>query len=216
MREFMTKRSGLVPTVGAILALLGVSVSATPSEATTYNVDLVVGGGTVTGSIQTDGTLGPLATTNITGYSLNLVEGLLSATLNPGNSSFDGSGFTDVSPGSPNLTATATQLFYNFGLVYDAAFYLNANNNTIFCLHDAAGACSVSSAAADADGGAPAMILGLGNGSFTFTPESGDVCIAGECGTTPLPAALPLFATGLGGLGLLGWRRRRKVQATAA
>ena len=28
---------------------------------------------------------------------------------------------------------------------------------------------------------------------------------------TPLPAALPLFATGLGALGLLGWRRRRKA-----
>jgi hypothetical protein len=33
--------------------------------------------------------------------------------------------------------------------------------------------------------------------------------------TTPLPAALPLFATGLGALGLLGWRRKRKAQATA-
>ena len=28
---------------------------------------------------------------------------------------------------------------------------------------------------------------------------------------TPLPAALPLFATGLGVLGLLGWCRRRKA-----
>jgi hypothetical protein len=28
---------------------------------------------------------------------------------------------------------------------------------------------------------------------------------------TPIPAALPLFATGLGALGLLGWRRKRKV-----
>jgi hypothetical protein len=26
----------------------------------------------------------------------------------------------------------------------------------------------------------------------------------------PLPAALPLFGTGLGALGLLGWRRKRK------
>ena len=34
--------------------------------------------------------------------------------------------------------------------------------------------------------------------------------------TTPLPAALPLFATALGGLGLLGWRRKRKAQAVAA
>jgi len=32
---------------------------------------------------------------------------------------------------------------------------------------------------------------------------------------TPLPAALPLFTSGLGALGLLGWRKRRKA-ATAA
>ena len=30
---------------------------------------------------------------------------------------------------------------------------------------------------------------------------------------TPVPAALPLFATGLGALGLLGWRRKRKAIA---
>jgi len=30
---------------------------------------------------------------------------------------------------------------------------------------------------------------------------------------TPLPAALPLFATGLGALGLLGWRRKKKQAA---
>jgi hypothetical protein len=34
-------------------------------------------------------------------------------------------------------------------------------------------------------------------------------------GTTPVPAALPLFATGLGAMGLLGWRRKKKA-ATAA
>ena len=33
---------------------------------------------------------------------------------------------------------------------------------------------------------------------------------------TPLPAALPLFATGLGALGLLGWCRKRKAAALAA
>ena len=32
---------------------------------------------------------------------------------------------------------------------------------------------------------------------------------------TPLPGALPLFAGGLGVLGLLGWRRKRKAQAAA-
>src|SRR5262249_34763776 len=29
---------------------------------------------------------------------------------------------------------------------------------------------------------------------------------------TPIPAALPLFATGLGALGLLGWRRKRQAR----
>jgi len=33
---------------------------------------------------------------------------------------------------------------------------------------------------------------------------------------TPLPAALPLFATGIGGLGLFGSRRKRKAQSVAA
>jgi hypothetical protein len=33
--------------------------------------------------------------------------------------------------------------------------------------------------------------------------------------TTPLPAALPLFAGGLGAFGLFGWRRKRKAQAAA-
>ena len=31
--------------------------------------------------------------------------------------------------------------------------------------------------------------------------------------STPLPATLPLFATGLGALGLIGWRRKRKQAA---
>ncbi len=33
--------------------------------------------------------------------------------------------------------------------------------------------------------------------------------------TTPLPAALPLFASGAGVLGFFGWRRKRKAIATA-
>jgi len=32
-----------------------------------------------------------------------------------------------------------------------------------------------------------------------------------EVTSTPIPAALPLFATGLGVLGLLAWRRKRKA-----
>lgn len=34
--------------------------------------------------------------------------------------------------------------------------------------------------------------------------------------STPIPAALPLFATGFGALGLLGWRKKRKNAASIA
>jgi len=33
----------------------------------------------------------------------------------------------------------------------------------------------------------------------------------GATAATPIPATLPLFATGLGALGLLGWRRKKKA-----
>jgi hypothetical protein len=39
--------------------------------------------------------------------------------------------------------------------------------------------------------------------------------ILGFLTPVPLPGTLPLFATGLVGLGLLGWRRKRKAQAAA-
>jgi len=34
-----------------------------------------------------------------------------------------------------------------------------------------------------------------------------------QVSSVPIPPALPLFATGLGALGLLGWRRKRKTAA---
>ena len=36
----------------------------------------------------------------------------------------------------------------------------------------------------------------------------------GVARVTPLPAALPLFVTGLIGMGLLGWRRKRKARVS--
>ena len=40
--------------------------------------------------------------------------------------------------------------------------------------------------------------------------------LLGDNPPTPLPAALPLFATGLAAFGLLSWRRRRKGAALEA
>ena len=49
---------------------------------------------------------------------------------------------------------------------------------------------------------------------YSFEPVSGSTCSLTEfCAATPLPAALPLFVTGLGALGLFGWRRKRRAAA---
>jgi hypothetical protein len=44
--------------------------------------------------------------------------------------------------------------------------------------------------------------------NFAFLPDGSTV-------VTPLPAALPLFATSLGATALLGWRRKRKTRPAA-
>ena len=59
----------------------------------------------------------------------------------------------------------------------------------------------------------------VGNGDFwpvgviVHTANNGAHAVAAA--TTPLPATLPLFASGLTAAGLLAWRRKRKAQPTA-
>jgi hypothetical protein len=60
-------------------------------------------------------------------------------------------------------------------------------------------------------GGNLTLLFAQASGSQA-SPIFDDVQIS----ATPLPAALPLFASGLGALGLLGWRRKRKAQAARA
>ena len=52
----------------------------------------------------------------------------------------------------------------------------------------------------------------------TYDPTNGDhnggeYLVSGEIDATPLPATLPLFVSGLGVIGLLTWRRKRKAAA---
>lgn len=71
-------------------------------------------------------------------------------------------------------------------------------------------------------GGCGQSLAFLDGGFFYFTGggESGgdtsgfySISVISGVAEVPLPTALPLFATGLGVLGLLGWRRKRKAAA---
>jgi hypothetical protein len=57
-------------------------------------------------------------------------------------------------------------------------------------------------------------MLGITSGTYKQTWGTGADQSFTVVAGTPLPATLPLFATGLGALGLLGWRRKRKATAS--
>ena len=73
-----------------------------------------------------------------------------------------------------------------------------------------------------APNGAAMLYLGISDSRFYGAPgfpccndpawyeDNSGTFTVDVSGATPLPAALPLFATCLGALGLLGWRRKRK------
>jgi hypothetical protein len=68
---------------------------------------------------------------------------------------------------------------------------------------------------ADFDFSTAYMFYAFGASTVAFDQSNSDQELS-AVGATPLPAALPLFATGLGAMGLLGWRRKRKPATGAA
>ena len=95
-----------------------------------------------------------------------------------------------------------------------------------------AGGNTITGAEIEAAAGLPSKDTGLYNvaveltglspfSSVTFSDSSlpafeFDIAAVSGVSKTPLPAALPLFAGGVGALGFFGWRRKRKTAAPAA
>lgn len=52
--------------------------------------------------------------------------------------------------------------------------------------------------------------------TISDTSETPEILVVSPVAATPLPSALPMFATGLGALGLFSWRKKRKNAAIAA
>jgi hypothetical protein len=72
--------------------------------------------------------------------------------------------------------------------------------------------------------GTQVFSVNLSNASLTLLFDYGGGVLGAANGTafvnenttsTPLPAALPLFATGIGAMGFVGWRRKRRAQSVA-
>ena len=177
------KRKALA--VVAVAALVGASVWSHPANALTFNFSFTDLTGTVTGEIGglVDNTNNQAAT-SVT--ILSAPFGLV------------------VPVSAPIGDATVNNFFVDGGVILSGGFL------DTFAAFNSFGPDTVTLR----------LVIGQPTSvDFGSLTQSFNFC--GECLTTgpltinstPLPAALPLFATGLGALGLLGWRRKRKQAA---
>jgi hypothetical protein len=188
----------------AVIAAGTVFGFASQAFANTYNVNLTVGGATATGFIS--GILGNSSADIGAPFNLTLTEGSTSATL-VGLSGPGGNAGVAAENGNA-VTVTDSQVLFNFSnSSHDyLLFQLGNTFDTLLCFQTYASFCG---------GTGPGIVL-LVNGD-PFQSMTGIVVIASnDLATTPLPPALPLFATGLGVLGLLGLRKKRKGAAATA
>ena len=154
-------------------------------------------------------------------FGVNATSGPLAGASATGHFSYD----TSIIPSSGSGVLNTANLFTFLDFTWDGIHYNQTTANTGFIGYAngaaisygfgsdcGAGICATTDGAEDwiVDIYPPGLPLG---GAFAYS-------VAGHLGTnfgtaalTPLPGALPLFASGLGALGLLGWRKKRKQAA---
>ena len=214
--------SGSHESQSAALLVGMLLLGATRAGATTYAVSEFESGGdigvAIGGSVTTDGTLGPLNFFNILDWNL------IGTAVNGPPPTV--TAFFDLTPANSrignivNVTATANTLTLGLasGVIIPNGdlFFTNEGSATIETIEftaeppapelmEPAGTeftvCNRPQAVPCATGLSDSLTFADGKVIATTTPPP----------AVPLPGTLPLFASGLGALGLLGWRRKRKL-----
>lgn len=174
--------------------------SATTADAgPIYHVNRTIGLGGVTGTIETDGTLGPLADINLLGWTLTLDDGAGTFTLlgpSTGNNS------STAVLGSA-LTATSTGLFFDFSSSVDNVIFQNpllGSGLNFWCLQGTDGFCSF-----DPGGEVVALIFTASQ----VATRAGVTQIASRTTAIAEPVTLLLLGVGVGAF-VSGRERRTK------
>lgn len=134
-----TMRMRTLTTVTALIIALLIPVM---THATAFLINRIIGTGSVTGFVETDGTLGALSMANITDWSLVLDEGDAEGPFTiTGPLSGNNSGVLIV---GSTLSATATQLLFDFAGVGLALFQNPGIGSGInfWCVEGSSGGCT--------------------------------------------------------------------------
>jgi hypothetical protein len=161
----------------------------------TYNVNRPIGAGSVIGTIETDGTIGVLNSSNVKDWSLTLTY----PGLDGGSPQLITFATRIVSFISGNATtATPTDLLFNFSGVGFLVFS-SAPHSSYYCLDTGgAGGCSPS----------PVEALGLVSNNVVGISERGLVTFA-TVAAVPEPVSYAMLLAGLGVLVIVLGRKRK-------
>ena len=114
----------------AIMAGLCLLCTVSVANATIiYDVNRTIGTGSVTGFIETDGTLGALSTANIVDWAFTLTAPLLPGS--PDMISLGDSGFHVVDVSGMPLSATSTELIFDFSPGMGFAIFRRTGSNGV-------------------------------------------------------------------------------------
>lgn len=181
----------------------------------TYNVNRTIGGGSVSGFIVTNGALGTLSDANLVDWQLTVSA----PNLQGGPNSFiqmsnPGNNFLGVSISGTAVSATASDLYFNFGVGNDSFLVFYSLNNaataiSYWCLTAGPISCNGETPPSENIG---FDANGQSNAASEFRGQAGNVSIA-SVSAVPEPET---YAMMLAGLGLLGFAARRRKQAAAA
>jgi hypothetical protein len=191
--------------VGALLgcAAAALAAAAVPANATVYNVDRTIDGGSVVGTITTDGATGTISPSDFTAWDLVLSGPGSIVTISSGDAihAVYGSGV--------DITADATQVSFNFS-ASDGGFLVfqqtMGSGQTYWCVNSNNGTCN------DNESVVP---QGFMDPSAQFATRSGNLVIASATGAAPEPATWALMLLGFAGLGYAGFRQSRTRAASA-